>query len=78
MRTCASITRWLAATCLACALACAGCAPLRPEAAAYGLDEPVRLSAGTAAPFDGWLLSDADLEWLLKAAERGGETLNSP
>lgn len=35
----------------------------------YGAEETVYLAKDAPAPFAGWLLSDADLEALLKAAE---------
>lgn len=60
------ITPWLLTMSLLFGVVCVGCAPkIEP----YGLDETVRLEAGDAAPFDGWLLSDRDLEFLLKRAE---------
>jgi hypothetical protein len=50
---------------LLCAIVCGGCGPgVEP----YGTDEAVYLQVDEPAPFAGWLLSDADLEALLKAA----------
>jgi hypothetical protein len=61
----ASITKWLLMMLMLFALACAGCVP---SVEPYGADELVYLRATEPAPFDGWLLSDADLEALIKAA----------
>ena len=47
------------------ALAFAGCAP---SVEPYGANELVYLRQNEPAPFDGWLLSDADLEHLFKTA----------
>ncbi len=41
-----------------------GCAP---AVAPYSIDEAVHLEKGDPSPFVGWLLSDADLEMLLKS-----------
>jgi hypothetical protein len=51
------------------ALACPACAPARPEAADYGRQSLLHLDANQPAPFAGWLVSDQDLEWLVKAAQ---------
>ena len=53
--------------CLPFALAFAGCAP---KVRSYGRQEIIRLEKGQAAPWTGWLVSDADLEMLLKDSER--------
>ncbi len=50
-----------------CVLAFAGCGHRVLD---YGSQEIVRLEAGQAAPWPGWLLSDAELEMLLKKAEK--------
>ena len=42
------------------------CGPPRTEP--YGLQELERLEAGQSAPWAGWLMSDGDLEFLLKQA----------
>ena len=59
--------RSLLGTLLLCALAFAGCGP-RPVAA-YGDQEIIRLEAGQPSPWTGWLLSDTELEHLLKTAQ---------
>jgi len=70
MKTWPFITRWLAATCLLCALALPGCGR---KVCSYGAEETLHLEKGQPAPWTGWLLSDADLEYLLKAAEKAGK-----
>lgn len=50
-------------------LALSGCAS---RVVAYGDQEAVHLAQSEPAPFSGWLLSDADLEMLLKGAESAG------
>jgi len=47
------------------AVVCAGCGP---NAEPYGLNETIYLNKGDDAPFDGWLVSDQDMEYLLKRA----------
>ena len=70
MRTSTSTTKWLVTILLLFALVFPACAPARPDvAASYGREGPLHLDANQPAPFAGWLVSDADLEWLLKAAE---------
>ncbi len=44
----------------------AGCAR---NTISYGAEEVVRLEAGEPAPWTGWLLSDTELEFLLKQAD---------
>lgn len=68
MRTFASTTRSLLATWLLCATASAGCAPKADSYADFTSDEISRLRAGEPAPFTGWLVSDADLEAMVKGA----------
>jgi hypothetical protein len=43
----------------------AACAPKPPD---YGAEQIVRLEAAQPAPWAGWLVSDAELEFLLKHA----------
>ncbi len=52
------------------ALALPACAASLPDPAApYGNQQATHLEPNQPAPFAGWLLSDSDLEWLLKSAQ---------
>jgi hypothetical protein len=60
--------KWLTTMLMLCVIGLGGCVrDVRP----YSNAEAVYIKTGEPAPFDGWLLSDADLEVLLKAAEEG-------
>lgn len=50
-----------------CAAVWPGCGP---KAHDYGSKQIVRLKAAQPAPWAGWLVSDAELEFLLKQASR--------
>jgi hypothetical protein len=69
MKTPAFTTTWRLTIALLLLIVLPACARARHEAVSYGRQAPLHLDANQPAPFAGWLVSDADLEWLLKAAQ---------
>ena len=69
MRTSRSITRSLLVMFMLSVLAFAGCAP--KPVVEYGSQELQHIEQGQPAPYTGWLMSDQELELLLKAARPG-------
>ena len=59
------ITRWLLTMLALCAFGLDACAPaIKP----YGNQEIIHLEKDEPAPWPGWLMTDAELEFLLKKA----------